>query len=831
MPRLGSKSDVMDSAHEETRAAAFTPPAHLSAITTRYDILAECGRGGMGVVYKARDRQTDDVIAIKVLNPAIASEPGLIDRFKTELRLARKITHKHVCRVHDFNEFAGTAVISMEFVQGESLRDLLRRPEGISIRQGLKIAHQVLAALGEAHAQGIIHRDLKPANILVGRDGNVKVMDFGIARAIDSHETSTGVIIGTPAYMSPEQAEGRRPDARSDIYSLGLVLYEIFCGQPAFAADTAVAILSKQIHEVPRSPRVLEPDLPVRIERAILKCLEKDREKRFQSVAELDLALDEPPVVQLTTAVREDTVPVPLHLTRWQRSDVFLVAAAVFGLSLFFPLFTRTSLAPRSQLTFDQSVLRRIIQDYLRGFGVSPSKEVAAGVYSDFSSYSYLAEQHGASIARDLTNNPVHYWSWWVRFQDRTSVEVNNRGELVAFSRGGSPDSKATQEQDARPVAEKALVDAWKLAPSALNLESNYTARGVNYFTWVNTQGPYGLQERYHVWVDARGVRWLQKYFGPPVPYQANNVDWTVPVSFAMFLIIAALGFLHRRRIDINTRWRTVLGAVAFPVGVAYALFDWNWTRFVRILPSAVGFGLLFSVAWLLGSVAVEFWIRKTHPAKLRSLVGLFGPQVMSEPSGLSILRGTFIGLALLGIDGLVIWLGTTYFGAYLSGTQIWGFGRALGSWWPVTGFFPVVWMQSLGIGLLVAFVVSSAERLIARPWLRVIASTLLLAAGGVHISMGSVQPYQWMIAVLFIDYFFLVLAFRRFDLLTLFAAIFTFAFCWLNYPFVVIQWQMGPVWPLTAFALWGLFVAFAALVTFQSPLRHAYQRVTASIQ
>jgi serine/threonine protein kinase len=179
------------------------------SVSYRYDILGELGSGGMGVVYKARDRETGAVVAVKVLRAEIASRRELIERFKTELLLARKITHKNVCRVYDLNRFDNVAVISMEYIEGQSLRALLDRPEGISVRYGLKIIQQVIAGLGEAHAQGVIHRDLKPENILLARDGTVKVMDFGIARSIDTDATLTGAISGTPAYMSPEQAGGK----------------------------------------------------------------------------------------------------------------------------------------------------------------------------------------------------------------------------------------------------------------------------------------------------------------------------------------------------------------------------------------------------------------------------------------------------------------------------------------------------------------------------------------------------------------------------------------------------------------------------------------------
>lgn len=268
------------------------PDPSLQPLTERYDLLRELGSGGMGVVYKARDRETDEVVALKVVKPEVSSRPDLIERFKAELKLARKITHKNVCRTHELLRFGDTVVIAMEYVEGESLRAILKSPGGVSLRRGLEWVGQICSALAEAHVQGVIHRDLKPENILITRDGIVKVMDFGIARSLepDSTQTGSGIIIGTPAYMSPEQVEGKPADARSDIYSLGLVMYEMFTGQPAFRGDTPISLALKQLNETPSPLCSVEPDLPEQIDHIVQKCLRKRPEERYQST--LDLALD-----------------------------------------------------------------------------------------------------------------------------------------------------------------------------------------------------------------------------------------------------------------------------------------------------------------------------------------------------------------------------------------------------------------------------------------------------------------------------------------------------------------------------------------------------------
>jgi serine/threonine protein kinase len=263
----------------------------LAALSQRYDILSEAGHGNMGNVYKARDRETGETVALKLIKPEIASDQAMTERFKNELLFARKITHKNVCRVYEFNRIGGIVYTSMEYVEGESLRSVLSRFGGLPVRKGVDLALQICSGLKEAHAQGIVHRDLKPENVMIDAQGNVKIMDFGIARSMEAGTRLTGAMIGTPAYMAPEQVSGKPVDYRTDIYALGLVLYEMFTGSETFRADTPVAIALKQMQEAPAPPHDIDPNIPVYIERAILKCLEKDPAKRFQSIGELENAL------------------------------------------------------------------------------------------------------------------------------------------------------------------------------------------------------------------------------------------------------------------------------------------------------------------------------------------------------------------------------------------------------------------------------------------------------------------------------------------------------------------------------------------------------------
>jgi serine/threonine protein kinase len=263
-----------------------------SSIPARYEILTQVGTGGTGIVYKVRDLETGEIIALKVLKPGIASDQEMQQNLRKEVCLARKVTHKNVCRIYDFNRSNGLACLSMEFVEGENLLSKLRRVGSLPIDESLEIARQICAGLREAHVQGIVHRDLKPANIMLDRSGVVKIMDFGIARLSQGNSQMTGTIAGTPAYMAPEQVELKPMGPRTDIYSVGLLLYEMVTGSQAFDGDTPIAIALKQIREFPRRPCEIVPTLPAHTEAVILRCLRKDPAKRFQSVDELYAALE-----------------------------------------------------------------------------------------------------------------------------------------------------------------------------------------------------------------------------------------------------------------------------------------------------------------------------------------------------------------------------------------------------------------------------------------------------------------------------------------------------------------------------------------------------------
>jgi serine/threonine protein kinase/Tfp pilus assembly protein PilF len=264
-----------------------------STFAGRYQIIEELGKGGMGKVYKVFDQEVQAKMALKLIKPEVSADKNTIDRFRNELKIARDISHKNICRMYDLGREAGNYFITMEYVSGEDLKSFIRRSRQLVVGTAIFIAKQVCEGLAEAHRLGVVHRDLKPGNIMIDREGNAKIMDFGIARSISVKGiTGAGVMIGTPEYMSPEQVEGKEVDQRSDIYSLGIILYEMLTGQVPFEGDTPFTVGVKQKSEIPKDPQELNAQIPDDLSRLILKCLDKDRGKRYQSAEEVRSELE-----------------------------------------------------------------------------------------------------------------------------------------------------------------------------------------------------------------------------------------------------------------------------------------------------------------------------------------------------------------------------------------------------------------------------------------------------------------------------------------------------------------------------------------------------------
>ena len=338
-------------------SSPILPPG--TVLGQRYEIVMMIGEGGMGAVYQATDRELHRPVALKVIRPELAKNEVMIERFKQELVLARQIAHKNVVRIYDLGDADGLKFITMEYVDGENLKTILRNTGKLSPSEAVTVMQQICRALDACHSEGIIHRDLKPANVMRDKLGKVRVMDFGLARSAEAGGlTQTGVVVGTLEYMSPEQAKGQELGFPSDIYSAGLIFYELLTGKTAFQAETPMASLIKRSQERAVPASTVEKSVPRALSTIVSRCLEPDRRDRYQSVSELlaDLEAYQPSDKGFSTiTVRRSPREVLLNRSLVAVLALLLLAATIMLFRARFGTTSSTQHSPLSILVSDFS--------------------------------------------------------------------------------------------------------------------------------------------------------------------------------------------------------------------------------------------------------------------------------------------------------------------------------------------------------------------------------------------------------------------------------------------------------------------------------------------
>jgi hypothetical protein len=452
--------------------------------------------------------------------------------------------------------------------------------------------------------------------------------------------------------------------------------------------------------------------------------------------------------------------------------------------------------------------------------------------------YDYLAQTAGAPVALEFIGKPLCCSIWqvsWTEGKKESALQVDNNGALERFERdySSTPSDEKLSVEEARPLAEHAVRDYFGADPSLLRPETAAldvaSGPATTRFTWLDPNGYHGLTRSYEVRLVGRSVRFLDSHYQSP-PFEWDY-DWFAPQMlpfFALFIPMMIIGFFQRRRVNWSAQWRIVLvsGVVVF--------VEWSQWHDSRDQPTAVLIISLLSMGVFMGffgffvSVCLERAVRKVAPAKFLTLSQELAGKNVPESFGLAALRGGLIGLALLGLDSLLIWAGTAHTRLWLdSFVQITHPYQLLRRALPTLGvFLGAFWEGTMVIAI--AYLASLAAGFIRRIWLRVPVAAALAAVllPGPLIGLAAIQPYPWKIVLLFVECLGLALCYFRFDVLTIFCALFTFQFCWRNYSLLVMLQPAGNTEEWVAFALFGLFALAAAAIAFQSSLRAGYRRV-----
>jgi serine/threonine-protein kinase len=385
-------------------------------LADRYRIIGLLGRGGMGEVYRADDLKLGQPVALKFLPKALADDPVRRERFYAEVRIARQVSHPNLCRVYDIGELDGRHFLTMEYIDGEDLASLLKRIGNLPAAKALDVAKQLCAGLAAAHDKGVLHRDLKPANVMIDGRGRVRITDFGLAVAA-GEEIPSGDASGTPAYMAPEQFAGKGASVRSDIYALGLVLYEVYTGRKAFSAPTLAELRAMKEGATPAAPSEIAREMDPVVERVLLRCMERDPRQRPASVAQVAAAL--PGGDPLAAAIAAGETPSPEMVAASGSKEGLkpwvawaCLAVVILGIGAFVPLGRQTLLFRRMPLDKPPEVLVERAREILRKAGYSEAPvDSAFGFVADSGQIRYVRSRDLSAFRWDqLTDYAMPFW-------------------------------------------------------------------------------------------------------------------------------------------------------------------------------------------------------------------------------------------------------------------------------------------------------------------------------------------------------------------------------------------------------------------------------------
>ena len=774
----------------------------------RYRIVGLLGRGGMGEVYRADDLTLGQQVALKFLPQALLNDGTVLQRFRREVRVARQITHPNVCRVYDIGEAEGQHFLSMEFIGGEELASVLRRFGRLPSDKATEVAHQICAGLHAAHRRGIAHRDLKPANVMIDTDGNARVTDFGLAALVEDVPGSE--VAGTPAYMSPEQLEGRELTTRSDIYSLGLVLYELCTGKRAFDAATLPDLLRlRRSATQPSSPTSIVRDLDPLVERVILRCLEKEPEGRSASALHVAAALPGGDPLAAALAMGETPSPemvaaAPKEGTLRPALAVACLTALLAGLALVLTLSGRAMLHRRVPLDKSPEVLRERGGEIVRRLGYTDAPADDAHGFSLHTEYLRHVRENDASPDRwdGLKGGRPSAVSFWYRQSpqhlipqrgasyQRVSPDdppplVSGMASVLLDTQGGLLRFEAVPPQVEEGQATAAEPD-WRVLFADAGLDpASFTPAEPKWVPPVNSdvrrawEGAYTESPETPIRVEAASFRGRTVYFRIVEPWHAlgraqaiavqsgSEAAWAPNRAAQLFRVILILVTLtagvvlarHNLRSGRGDRRGAFrLAAFTFAAGTVAWLVEFShvpspaaeFDAFLRSITARLFSASLF---WLL-YIALEPYVRRRWPHRIVSWSRLLAGDWRDPLVGRDVLLSGLCGVA----GGAIILLSRAapgMLGLPETSPHTIILSRLLGPRQQIAGLLSQDIGLTLTLGLGLLFLLLLLYIALRREWLAVgvlfVMLTLLFSAMGDHLLITLPFGALWAAAIVFV--------------------------------------------------------------------------------